>query len=620
MTETILIEGRPDEQPAAPEPPDPDEPAKPGSSRAHALGAFGYVFLFCWPPIISLQLWRDLLPDFVYGCALTAALAGYLRVLLSAFTTKLSSAEAKGRRDLDGTVEHGAVAQLAEHLEHDRDDISVEHLQQFAWSLLTPAAVRRRVTDEYTPDHRTLRKSVTIEFSFDNRFHQWPFTQDYPVNGNGNGNGTHHRDGALVAVTMPKKGQLYDHFSITDAGGTPIPRLPQLEYRLLVAKTLRALLRAALGNGVLTPEAQKAERDALEEIVRFGLAEPRPGETDREFRARQAAQLAHRKSVLDQIEELAVPDAENRKFLRLAVELVSKLSLNYAVVVALPGEGARYVVKYAYTLIPDLELGKVTGRRGLRSRLHFLMGTRPVFLSVSARNAAYCQSYHLAINAATNLYVGDFDIGAVTNHAESTNRKPYWRVRGRRGQHYFHLYTRSLKVRGKQDEADKLAVKVKFFEVPPGSLGHAGIAALACLAIVAAVAWTVTKVTSVDDIDTQIAAFLLAIPGLAAAWLGFESRSTHLFEGTLTARLSSTVTFLLSMSASVLLLLTTSHIVHQHPVRLFAFGIADGPWSVLVALAALHAAAICGIWWQRAAIYRRLAVRPVGNAGPLTMS
>ncbi|MCR6482263.1 hypothetical protein M8542_05520 [Amycolatopsis sp. OK19-0408] len=458
---------------------------------------------------------------------------------------------------------------------------------------------------------------MSIEFSFDRRFHQWPVS--------GNGHSAAHGDGALVAITLPKKGQLYDHFTITDASGTPIPRLLQVEYRLLVAKTLRALLLAAFGTGDLSEPARRAERDGLEEIVRFGLPEPRREESDAAFRRRFAAHLTHRREVLERIEGLAIPPGGDRRFLRLAVELVSKLSLNYAVVVAIPGDGARYVVKYGYTLIPDLELGKVTGRRGLRSRLHFLMGTRPVFLSVSARNAAYCQSYHLAINAASNLYVGDFDISAVTDHIDAEasavrRKKPHWRVRGRRGQHYFHFHTRDLRVLGRQGDADKLTVKVKFFEVPPGSLGHAGIAALACLAIVAAVGWTVTKVSDVDDIDTQIAAFLLAFPGLAAAWLGFEAKSAHLFEGSLTARLSSLVTFLLSMFASVLLLLTTSHVVHQHPVPLFVFGTADGPWSVLVAFALLHAAAICAIWWQRAAIYRRLAVRPVGSTRPLAMA
>ncbi|HEY3467449.1 MAG TPA: hypothetical protein VGL47_20115 [Amycolatopsis sp.] len=536
------------------------------------------------------------------------------------FTAKLASAEAKKRGSLDGSGDVGAVEELANDLRDDLDVISVEHLQQFAWSLLTPAAVRRRVTDEYTPDHRTLRKSVTIEFSFDRRFHQWPAEPDHRADG-GEGRGA----GALVAITMPKKGQLYDHFSITDAAGTPIPRLLQGEYRLLVAKTLRAMLRAAFGNTPLSPEALEAEREALEEIVRVGLPAQHRDESESDFRMRYQDHLDRRLRVLEKIRRLVIPDGCDHGFLRLAVELVSKLSLNYAVVAAIPGDGARYVVKYDYTLIPDLELSKVTRRRGIRSRLHFLLGTRPVFLSVSARNAAYCQSYHLAINAASNLYVGDFDITAVTNHVDAqvatTRQKPLWRVRGRRGQHYFHLHTRGLQIRGKQADADKLSVKVKFFEVPPGSLGHAGIAALACLAIVTAVGWTVTTVTDVDRIDTQIAAFLLAFPGLAAAWLGFEAKSAHLFEGSLTARLSSAATFLLSMAASVLLLLTVSHVVHQHRVRLFVFGTADGPWSVLVALAALHAAAICAIWWQRAAIYRRLAVRPVGSSGsPATSS
>ncbi|NBH05412.1 hypothetical protein [Amycolatopsis sp. SID8362] len=565
--------------------------------------------------MISLQFWRDALPGPVYFTVLALAVLCYARILLHVFTTKLASAEAKGKRNFNGAVEPGAVEQLAKHLEqdHGQDSVSAEHLRQFAWSLLTPAAVRRRVTDEYTPDHRTLRKSVSMEFSFDRRFHPWSTP----------GHASPRGEGALVAITLPKKGQLYDHFGVTDAAGKPIPRLLQLEYRILVAKTLRALLRAAFAGAELTGECLRAERDALAEIVRFGLPEQGPDETDQEFQARQDDHLDHRRRVLERIGKLELPERGDHRFLRLAVELVAKLSLNYAVVVAIPGQGERYVVKYDYTLIPDLELGKVTGRRGLRSRLHFILGTRPVFLSVSARNAAYCQSYHLTINAASNLYVGDFDISAITDHvdAEGTaGARPRWRVRGRRGQHYFHLHTRSLKVLGKQGDPDQLRVTVKFFEVPPGSLGHAGIAALACLAILAAVTWTVAKAPNVDAIDTEIAAFLLAFPGLAAAWLGFETRSAHLFEGTLTARISSAVTFLLSLTSSVLLLLTTSHVVSRHPVHLFVFVAADWLWSLLVGCALLHAAAICAFWWQRATFYRRLAVRPVGSSGPRATS
>ncbi|WP_370963386.1 hypothetical protein [Amycolatopsis sp. cg9] len=619
MTATAPIRELPEEEPAEPEPAAPPAPERGESPRSHLLGVWGYLFLFCAPLVISLQIWRDWLPGPVYFSVLGLAVLCYARVLLDLFAAKLASAEAKGRRNFTGAVDEGAVEQLARHLGHDhgQDSVSAEHLQQFAWSLLTPAAVRRRVTDEYTPDHRTLHKSVSMEFSFDRRFHPWS------TPGTGNGHLTPRGEGALVAITLPKKGQLYDHFSVTDAAGKPIPRLLQLEYRLLVAKTLRALLRAAFAGAELTADCRRAERDALEEIVRFGLPEQGPDETDREFRIRQDDHLDHRRRVLERIGGLELPDGGDPRFLRLAVELVSKLSLNYAVVVAVPGQGERYVVKYDYTLIPDLELGKLTGRRGLRSRLHFLLGTRPVFLSVSARNAAYCQSYHLTINASSNLYVGDFDISAITDHvdAEGTaGARPRWRVRGRRGQHYFHLHTRCLKVLGKQGDPDQLRVKVKFFEVPPGSLGHAGIAALACLAILAAVAWTVTGAPGVDAVDTEIAAFLLAFPGLAAAWLGFETRSAHLFEGTLTARLSSAATFLLSLTSSVLLLLTTSHVVSGHRVRLFVFGAADWLWSLLVGCALLHAAAICAFWWQRATFYRRLAVRPVGSAGPRATS
>ncbi|WIV54902.1 hypothetical protein [Amycolatopsis nalaikhensis] len=175
MTATAPIRERSETESIPPNPgTDPESPP-----RSRLLGLCGYLFLFVWPPAVLLQVWFEHLPGWLYGVLLTCAVLFYGRVLLNMFTAKLASAEAKKRGSLDGSGDVGAVEELANDLRDDLDVISVEHLQQFAWSLLTPAAVRRRVTDEYTPDHRTLRKSVTIEFSFDRRFHQWPAEPDH---------------------------------------------------------------------------------------------------------------------------------------------------------------------------------------------------------------------------------------------------------------------------------------------------------------------------------------------------------------------------------------------------------------------------------------------------------
>jgi hypothetical protein len=225
------------------------------------------------------------------------------------------------------------------------------------------------------------------------------------------------------------------------------------------------------------------------------------------------------------------------------------------------------------------------------------------------------------VTAPDDLYLADFDISTIRNHANEAGQtearlEPYWRVRGRRGQNYFHLYSRGVHT----TEPEKLRAQVKFFEVPPGSIARAGIAAAAAFIVVAATGWLVTQAPSIDTIDTQIAAFLLALPGLAAAWVGFESRPSALLEGTLAARVSLGVTFLLSLAASILLLLERSHVSPIYVTRYFAPLMLESSWSILICIAAIHAGAVASIWWSRNRFYTNICVKSVGESAVVSPS
>lgn len=200
---------------------------------------------------------------------------------------------------------------------------------------------------------------------------------------------------------------------------------------------------------------------------------------------------------------------------------------------------------------------------------------------------------------------------AEENKKDMDNRtESYWRVRGRRGQHYFHLYTRALRV----PKRNPLLVSVKFFEVPPGSLARAGAAAIATFIATAAVAFAVYHGRDIGNIDGQLAVFLLAAPGIAAAWLGFEARPGVLLDGTLASRLSTAFTFLLAMTGSVVLLLNRAQVYPLHHVQLFVGLKWDLSWTFIATGAFVNMMITCYLWWQRTTHYQRIATRSTDDS------
>jgi hypothetical protein len=541
-----------------------------------------FSFLAFAPVIPLLSVVRDQLPVDHYWALVVAISLLWLRTAVSTAAWKLSFGQSKGRRDFRGQIDEEHLDYLRSHINDPHNQMSTQHVQQFALGVLAPQVIRRRLTDEYTPGRRTLTKKVVLELD------QRVLAGERP-----------HRGSVVVTLTLPAKGALYDQMQVVDDNGRQLPRLSHFEYRLLAARTLRALLLAALKGEPMTPAALAAESLALREIIRFADVE-------------QDKRKAQLKEVRDAMFRIA--DAE-RHYLKLAIEFTAKLSGNYAIAVLAPrNSSGRSIVIYTREIIPDLRSAPLTSLDGQVERFRMYLGTRPNSLVVSARNAVSCQSYHLSVKSNPDLFLADFDAEPVRTRAQRgryAKLEPYWRVRGRRGQDYFHMYTRALR----SEEQDKLTVRLNFYEVPPGSVGRSSLAALA----IAMVVLTICVLSGTDGyaknpVDNQIAAFLLAVPGLAAAWMGFETRADQMLQGTVVSRLSLVVTFAQSFAAAVVLMANDTMTLPLSSTPLLVVAGADPVWTGLSLIAVIHAATMLSIWWVRARVYRALTTRPVGDS------
>src|SRR5260370_10955851 len=200
-------------------------------------------------------------------------------------------------------------------------------------------------------------------------------------------------------------------------------------------------------------------------------------------------------------------------------------------------------------------------KRG-RAWLRILLGARPISVTVSLDNAWTCQSYHVRVDAPEGLYLANQVLIASKKYLGLTEEKykakgaptsAHYRFRRRLGQSYAHFYGRFFPSPLPGERRPKL--RLEFYEVPPGSVFRAAVASAACLILVWVVGFVISRTT---DPGSDVPAWLLVFPGVAASWLGFDAPTGRLFEGTLASRLSLVATTVISVSASGLFVLNRS--------------------------------------------------------------
>jgi hypothetical protein len=286
-------------------------------------------------------------------------------------------------------------------------------------------------------------------------------------------------------------------------------------------------------------------------------------------------------------------------------------------------EGGRTVAQYQRIIIPAVRFaakGHARWYSWVKGRARVLLGARPVALTLELKNAWTCKSFHLTVAAPDGLYLGEqkaLGLNALMNRrADGAPVLPYYRFRARLGQPHAHFYSRFLPAPEEGQQPPKL--KFRFFEVPPGSVFRAAVAAMSCFVLVSMVAWMMSHTS---DPGTDAPAFLLAFPAVAATWLGFESPTRRLFEGTFTARCSLLITAATAIASSGLFMLYRSEFHSLHggfPHELAIFGIHEYSWAILVVVAFCNAASLVYITLMRTWAYTYLCSvnRPVVWCSP----
>lgn len=525
-----------------------------------------------------------------------------------------------------------------------RIQLDARQARILALAMLQPAELRERVAERYLPGHRTLTQEVTIEAKVPGRL--FDLGKSAP--------GSRECMDTFFPVLVIPKGSFSDNFALYGVGDDRVPVLSYREYLQLAARLMRIFFYLAYG--VKTDEQwQKVKSEAakrplernvyhLEHRAICEIMQRAPANIEVKETLGVSPVSSEAEKIAAHIEELDV-QPDRVVYLRLAAALLRKMSRHYALVAATrTDEDGRIFVRYQRTLIPELDLGsddleavakrmtRVVGRlydlvRRSRAWLRILLGARPISVTVSLDNAWTCQSYHVRVDAPDGLYLANQVLIASEEYlgltedrykAKDAPTSAHYRFRRRLGQSYAHFYGRFFPSPLPDERRPKL--RLEFYEVPPGSGFRAAVASAACMILVWVVGFVISRTT---DPGSDVPAWLLVFPGVAASWLGFDAPTGRLFEGTLAARLSLVATTVISVSASGLFVLNRSGLnlfdgslptgTRLFSLRMYGafsvLGITKWAWAILTVLAIFNTLYIGNRWLRYSWRFKCLAER-----------
>jgi hypothetical protein len=567
---------------------------KSSKSRELALVILFLAVLVCAlnAPLIYVSNWRL---RFLAGLAA-------LTVLLYSIYRRWITAKGRTQYPEQLPLAEGTAKELQARINTaGRHEAFKQRARLFARGILYPEQLRQRVVEEYEPDRRTIRQKVTVDFQLSRLY--MPPNQDEKL---------------LVPLLVPKKGDLHDDLEVFDSTGRLVSTYSYREYLLVAATAIRFLLASELELAgkqySFSPGSFEldVEEGALKLITR--RKSEKPVEEEQE-------EFANRMRNLTGI------DGKGTLFF----DLVKKLSTHYCIIAVMdtPIDG-RFSVSYCRTIIPTQIPIRLQGRQSIarvKNALRMVLGARPVFVQVEIENAWTCNSYHLHVKGPEGLYLAHQKIETydksyfsqgVLKGEDSFRPNPYFRFRRRLGQRYAHFYTRFFPT-PRQENGRIPDVTFTFYETPPGSDFQATIAAVSSFLLIWLVGITVAYSGTKLEIGSDAPVLLLAFPGAAASWIGFDGPA-RLLAGSLSARFSLIATAFLSIAASALYMLDKVSaypgVLQKHmPWNISLMGIQTYWWSLLSLGAFANAAFIFYKWLVRSIAYGHLTSRPPDGAG-----
>jgi hypothetical protein len=417
-----------------------------------------------------------------------------------------------------------------------------------------------------------------------------------------------------VPVLLPRKHESTDNLVITDGQDQSISTLCYDETVNILAFALRLLIfsftpRQPGGGRTQTDEQRDAELLLLNLI--YSADPPRPDDLAREIR------IAFEWLGID---ETAIGERKRKHVDRLR-QFVTILSHAYPIIAVIPYEQGvrRLSISYRRTTIPALP------RRDRRTQLRLVLGLRPFKVQVNTALAQVAKSYHLHVLGPGSQYlmeqtlgcpgcggtlttdgvkIGEKQPGSHRNFADIKAEKPYYELRGKRGQSYAHLYMRGFA----HAQGESLILSTSFGETPPGTLAGAAVtAAMSCLLIGAVGHAQMAGISHGSDIPP----LLLALPTVAASWFGFAADTEEVLRSSLAARCSLLLGGVLSLVAAAIFLVTSrpeGGPLPATPPSLLGMHLPSW-WAALFLVAAANMLYVLIQLLVRTSSYRRLLLR-----------
>lgn len=346
-----------------------------------------------------------------------------------------------------------------------------------------------------------------------------------------------------VPVAVSRKGILHDRIDIVNGDGNSLPLLSHANSAALSIRTIRMLLATGVDSEQLHTYIAEIE-PRIHQIITSRT--PR-GAANPTFEAELSAIEA-------EVRQLYVPTPEKRSDANacylIAMQMIRLLSVNYVLMAHVDSGGVprRHIVKMEQFKVPAILLEQSKSRMSgfliaVRDKLRRAFGVRPTRFVIDLSGARTAGSYHFDLMGPDGTYLGRQEpLGFSTEEVRESGA--YIRFRRRLGQRYAHVYARG----GRRilRHATSMAVDLTYFERPPGSFAPAALAALA-------LSWFILiggHATSIDDPgNADVIAVMLTLPGIVAAWFGFED-SRRFLGGSLGSRLHSTLVAALALIAS----------------------------------------------------------------------
>jgi hypothetical protein len=445
-------------------------------------------------------------------------------------------------------------------------------IRAFVLTMTNPALVRQLVVEEMTVERQGIRRDVTVHMLIPRRIRR-----------------DAEESSGVLTYCLPAMwrdaGSPLQIVEITGSEGRQLRVLRNEEYLQLVRVALTTLLRAAYQlssqDQPLPPQAVSLLDDALDLL------------------AKRAKKSADNSDITGGILDL---DVDHKEYLKLAAEMIRKLSSAIPVVVEIPFDSNRATMRYQeHVPLTHSARGRVFAAVGV------LLGAGPTRLQVALSDYRTTQEYRLRVRVPDGYYFSGQHLVGVDS-ADQDNLQ--WTMQRRNGLPYaFFSLSWDPHV---SLPAEYPRLRLSFAEVPPGKSLSAAIAAGSCAALIWFIGLALSHTTK-SGIGTDAPALLLAFPAVAAGWLSFDRPSKRLSEGPLSAQVSLLSTLALSLVAAGMFMLSESSFAIFRKDAfdgLGLLGISLPTWIVMLLLAIINASFISWVCLRETLGYLRVLVRP----------